>query len=178
MNVFDIVIAVILIFAFVRGFSKGFFVEVASLIALVGGVYGAIHFSYFVGGLLQSRVDWDENYISITAFAITFIVIVVAVSFLGKALTKMADFAMLGMVNKVLGGVFALLKSIVILSVIFVFFTRINRTIPFVSQKTLDESILYEPVKDIVPTIFPSIIEEIESKEIDLNNSETKNENE
>ncbi|MBL4605010.1 MAG: CvpA family protein, partial [Flavobacteriaceae bacterium] len=40
MNIFDIVIAVLLIFAFVRGFMKGFFVEVASLIALVGGVFG------------------------------------------------------------------------------------------------------------------------------------------
>ena len=44
---------------------------------------------------LEERVDWDENYISLTAFAITFIAIVIAVSFLGKVLTKMADFAML-----------------------------------------------------------------------------------
>lgn len=168
MNIFDIVISVLLIFAFIRGFSKGFFVEVASLIALVGGVYGAIHFSYFVGDLLEERVDWDENYISLTAFAITFVMIVVAVSFLGKALTKMADFAMLGLVNKVLGGIFALLKSVLILSVIFVFFTRINRTIPFVKQQTLDESILYEPVRYIIPSIFPSIVKEFESKEIEL----------
>ena len=171
MNVFDIVIAVLLIFAFVRGVSKGFFVEVASLIALVGGVWGAIHFSYFAGEVLRDRVNWDENYISITAFAITFITIVVAVSFLGKALTKIADFAMLGWLNKAMGGVFALLKSILILSVIFVFFTRINSTIPFVSEETLEKSILYEPVRNIIPSIFPSIIKEIESKEVDIKES-------
>lgn len=169
MNVFDIIITVLLIFAFIRGFSKGFFVEVASLVALVAGVFGAIHFSYFVGDLLEERVDWDENYISLTAFAITFIGIVVAISFLGKMLTKVADFAMLGLVNKILGGVFALIKSVVILSVIFVFFARMNKTIPFVSEKTLEESILYEPVKSIIPSVFPSIIREIESKEINLN---------
>jgi len=169
MNVFDIVIAALLIFAFVRGFMKGLFVEVASLIALVGGIYGAIHFSYFAGDMLKERVDWSENYISLTAFAITFIAIVVAVSLLGKVFTKMADFAALGLVNKILGGVFALLKSVVILSVIFVFFTRANKTIPFVSDETLSASILYEPVRSLVPSIFPSIIREIESKEIDLN---------
>ena len=84
----------------------------------------------------------------------------------------MADFAALGLINKILGGVFALLKSVVILSVIFVFFARINSTIPFVGKDTLDTSILYAPVKEIVPTIFPSIIREIDSKEKELN-SET-----
>lgn len=171
MNIFDIVIAALLIFAFARGLMKGFFVEVASLIALVGGVWGAIHFSYFAAALLEERVEWDENYISLTAFAITFIAIVVAVSFLGKMLTKMANFAALGLINKIFGGVFALLKSVVILSVIFVFFARINSTIPFVGKETLENSILYEPVKNIVPSIFPSIIKEFDSEETETNNS-------
>ena len=164
MNIFDIVIAALLVFAFVRGFMKGFFVEVASLIALVGGVWGAIHFSYFMADVLEDHVDWSENYISLAAFAITFIVIVVAVSFLGKALTKMADFAALGLINKIFGGVFALLKSVVILSVIFVFFSRINSTIPFVGKETLENSILYTPVKELVPSIFPSIIKELDEQ--------------
>lgn len=171
MNVFDIVIAALLVFAFVRGLMKGFFIEVASLIALVGGVWGAIHFSYFAGNLLEERVDWEENYIALTAFAITFIAIVIGVSLLGRMLTKMADLAALGLVNKMFGGVFALLKSVVILSVIFVFFSRINTTIPFVGEETLEESILYEPVKDIVPSIFPSIVEEFESRDIDVMDS-------
>jgi membrane protein required for colicin V production len=165
MNIFDIVIAAVLVFAFVRGLMKGFFVEVASLVALVGGVWGAIHFSYFVAALLEERVAWDENYISLTAFAITFVAIVVAVSLLGKMLTKMADFAALGLVNKIFGGVFALLKSVVILSVVFVFFARVNNTFPFVGKETLENSILYEPVKNIVPSIFPSIIKEFDSED-------------
>lgn len=168
MNVFDIVIAALLVFAFVRGLMKGFFIEVASLIALVGGVWGAIHFSHFAGDLLEERVDWEENYIALTAFAITFVAIVIGVSLLGRMLTKMADLAALGLINKIFGGVFALLKSVVILSVIFVFFSKINTTVPFIGEETLEKSILYQPVKDIVPTIFPSIIEEFESKEIDV----------
>jgi len=168
MNIFDIVIAVILIIAFIRGFMKGFFVELASLIALIGGVYGAIHFSYFAANILKKYVEWSENYIALTAFAVTFIAIVIAVSSLGKVFTKMADFVALGLINKILGGVFALLKSVVILSVIFVFFARVNSTIPFVEKQTLDASILYAPVKEIVPTIFPAIIKEIDEKKNEL----------
>ena len=168
MNIFDIVIAVILIIAFIRGFMKGFFVEIASLIALIGGIYGAIHFSYFTANILKKYVAWSENYIVLTAFAVTFIAIVIAVSSLGKVFTKMADFVALGFINKILGGVFALLKSVVILSVIFVFFARVNSTIPFVEKQTLDASILYAPVKEIVPTIFPAIIKEIDKKKNEL----------
>ena len=158
MNVFDIVIAALLIFGFVRGVMKGLFVEVASLAALIGGVYGAIHFSYFIGDFLKEAVSWSQEYISLAAFAGTFIIIIVTISLLGKMLTKLADFAALGIINKILGGVFGAIKIGLILSVIFIFFGKMNDTIPFVKKETLDESILYAPVKKIAPTIFPSII--------------------
>jgi membrane protein required for colicin V production len=158
MNIFDIIITALLIFGFVRGIMKGLFVEVASLVALIAGVYGAIHFSYFIGDFLKESVSWSEEYISLAAFAGTFIVIIIAISFFGKILTKLADFASLGIINKILGGVFGALKIGLILSVIFIFFGKMNDSIPFIEKNTLEESILYQPLKKVAPTIFPSII--------------------
>lgn len=166
MNTFDIIIAALLLFGFVRGLMKGLFVEVASLVALVAGVYGAIHFSYFISDWLKDSVAWDEKYISLAAFAGTFIVILVIISLAGKLLTKIADFASLGILNKLLGGAFGALKIGLILSVVFIFFGKMNDTIPFVEQETLDESVLYKPVKKIAPMIFPSIIKEDGEMEI------------
>ena len=74
----------------------------------------------------------------------------------------------LGLINKIFGGVFALLKSGVILSVVFVLIARVNSTIPFIEKETLDTSVLFAPVKEIVPTIFPQIIEEIDEKKEDF----------
>ena len=158
MSVLDIILGALLLFGLVRGFMKGLFVEVASLIALVAGVYGAIHFSNFAADLLQSRFDWSEKTINITAFAITFVIIVIAISLAGKALTKIADFAALGIINKLLGGVFGALKIGLILSVLLIVFDNMNRTIPFVDKADLEDSILYKPVKSLAPMIFPSII--------------------
>ena len=158
MNIFDIIITALLLFGFVRGLVKGLFVKVASLAALIGGVYGAIHFSYLISNFLKEYVTWNTEYISLAAFAITFIVIIVVISLLGKALTKIANFASLGIINKILGGVFGVLKIGLILSVVFIFFGKMNDTIPFIEKQTLEESILYSPVKKIAPTIFPSII--------------------
>ena len=162
MNTFDIVIAALLLFGFVRGLIKGLFVEVASLVALIGGVYGSIKFSYFIGDYLKSSVSWSEEYISLAAFAITFVIIIIAIALIGKTLTKLADFASLGIINKILGGVFGALKIGLILSVVFIFFGKMNDTIPFIKKETLDASILYSPVKKIAPTIFPSIIKDDE----------------
>ncbi|MDG1040185.1 MAG: CvpA family protein [Polaribacter sp.] len=160
MNVFDIVISVFLLFGFVRGIMKGLFIEIASLVALIGGVWGAIHFSYFIGDFLKESVTWSEKKVSLAAFAITFILIIIVVGLLGKFLTKLADLAALGLVNKLLGGVFGLVKIGLVLSVVFIFFDRMNTSISFVDKETLSASILYEPVKSIAPTIFPSIIKE------------------
>jgi membrane protein required for colicin V production len=137
---------------------KGLFVEIASLLALVLGVYGAIHFSSFAADFLQSKVDWNEKTLNIVAFAITFVIIVLTISLAGKALTKLADFAALGILNKLLGGVFGALKIGLILSVLLMVFNKLNKTLPFIETQDLEDSVLYEPVKSLAPMVFPNLI--------------------
>ncbi|WP_298493040.1 CvpA family protein [uncultured Algibacter sp.] len=158
MGVIDIVLGALILFGLVRGFMKGLFVEVASLIALVAGVYGAIHFSNFAAEFLQTKTEWSEKTINIVAFAITFIIIVLAIGLAGKALTKLANFAALGIINKLAGAVFGALKIALILSVVLNIFDKMNSTITFVDKENIDETILYKPVISLVPLIFPNIL--------------------
>lgn len=173
MSIIDIVLGALLLFGLIRGAMKGLFVEVASLVALVLGVYGAIHFSGFAAGFLESKVDWNEKTINIVAFAITFVIIVLAISLAGKALTKLADFAALGIINKLAGGLFGALKIGLILSVLLIVFNKLNNTLPFMEQDDLEDSILYKPVKSLAPMIFPNLIKsEIdETTEVEKNNA-------
>ena len=53
MNYIDIAIVGLVIFGAVKGFSKGFIIEAASLIALILGLIGALLFSSTVGTLLE-----------------------------------------------------------------------------------------------------------------------------
>lgn len=159
MGVLDIVILALLVFGLVNGFKNGFFVEVASLVALIAGVYGAIHFSNYAAEFLMDKVDWDEKIVNNTSFVITFIVIVLLIALAGKALTKLADFAALGILNKFLGSIFGVLKIAVILSVVLIIFDSINKTLPFTDKEDLEDSMLYEPIKSLVPGIFPLILE-------------------
>ncbi|OBX26340.1 membrane protein required for colicin V production [Gelidibacter algens] len=159
MSVLDIVLAVLILFGLVRGLMNGFFVEIASLIALVAGVYGAIHFSNYAATLIDENSQWDEKTVNIVAFAVTFLIIVLVIALAGKALTKLADFAALGIVNKLLGALFGALKVAVILSVFLNVFDSMNRAIPLTDDDSVKDSVLYAPVKSLIPMIFPIILE-------------------
>jgi membrane protein required for colicin V production len=151
---------------------NGFFVEITSLVALALGVYGAIHFSYFAADFLKDKVDWTEKYIQIIAFASTFVIIVLLISLTGKLLTKIADIAALGILNKIAGAAFGVIKLALILSIILIVFSKLNRTLPFVSEEGLQSSILYKPVKNLAPTIFPSILAKNEEESAEQNDSQ------
>lgn len=166
MNTVDIILSLVLLYGLVRGFFRGLLTELASLIGIVAGIYGAIHFSHFIGNFLSSQVDWKVQYINLISFAITFVLIVVLVSLAGKMLTKVAGFAALGVVNKLLGGVFGLIKSAFVASVIIMFFKATNERIEIVEDQTLEESILYNPVESIAPVILPSIIKQVKERDL------------
>ena len=134
------------------------FSSVASLVALITGVYGAIHFSYFVGNFLANRVSWDEKFVTIISFSITFGIIVLVISLIGKLFTKIADFASLGLLNKILGGLFGVVKIGLILSVILLVFNKLNNTIPFISEEQQENAILFEPIKNFAPALFPDFL--------------------
>lgn len=159
MNFLDIVLGLLLLWGLWKGLKNGLFVEIASLIALIAGIYGAIHFSYITGDYLSERMDWNERYISITAFVITFILIVILVHTAGKFLTKIANFAMLGLLNKIAGALFGALKVAVILGALLIFFDRINENIGLVDDELKKESALYQPVKDLGAFVFDYVLQ-------------------
>jgi membrane protein required for colicin V production len=162
MNIIDIVLASLLVLGLVIGYRRGLFVELTSLVGLVLGVYGAIHFSYFLSDFLESKVSWEASMIQVIAFAGTFIIIVLALVFLGKALTTIAETIMLGFFNKILGALFGALKYALIISVVLIIFSEFNKTFKFMDKSKTKNSVLYEPVKNLAPLIFPKLVTIVE----------------
>ncbi len=126
MSFLDIVLGLLLAYGLYKGLKNGLFVELASLIALIAGIFGAIRFSYIAGDYLHEHMQWDERYINLAAFIATFIAIVILVHLAGKLLTRIADFAMLGLLNKIAGGLFGTLKVAIILGALLIFFERVQ----------------------------------------------------
>ena len=157
MGFLDIILCALLVFAFYKGVINGLFVELASLISLLLGIYFAIKFSFIMKEILMGFVKWNPNTIQIVAFALTFIVVVIGIHLLGKFLTGIANFAFLGWLNKLGGGFFRVLKTVLIVSIVFSVFEKINYNNFLAKKETLDDSIFFNPIQKIAGFVFPSI---------------------
>lgn len=173
MNIIDIILGIILIYAFYTGLRKGLFATLASLIGLIVGVYGAVHFSHFAASFLTGAFDWSEEAINLAAFAVTFLIILIVVTMAGKLLTKIADFAALGLINKLLGGLFNALKIAFIISVIFMFVNAsTNISGLLIPEDKKESSLLYEHVAAIAPLVLPNILNEVDKLQDEDKNPE------
>jgi len=149
MNYIDVAIVGLVIFGAVKGFSKGFIIEAASLIALILGLIGALLFSSTVGTLLESFIDADRIPPSGVLFILTFIAIIIGINLFAKFLTRVLKMAALGGLNRLLGAVFGGLKFILILSAIALILDQFEFLFTFMEDDIIDESQFYEPVKSI-----------------------------
>ena len=157
MSSLDIFLGVLLAYAMFQGIKNGFFVELASLVSLLLGIYLAIKFSAFAKDLLAGFVHWNPKTIQISAFIITFLLVVISISVMAKIVTRMANFAQLGVVNKIGGGFFRLLKMVLILSIFLNLFEKVNYNNIIAKKETLDQSLFYRPIQQTAGFIYPSI---------------------
>ena len=153
MNYFDIVAGILLILAIVKGFKNGLIIELASLVALVLGLFGAIKFSSITESFLIEHID--SSYIGIIAFIATFVLIVVGVHLVAKAVDKLVTAIALGMINRVLGALFSLLKYAFIMSVIIAILGSFEKTYSVIPEEQRESSHLYKPLQSIAPAVFP-----------------------
>ena len=71
MNWLDALIVIVLILSLANGFINGFVKEVASLAALIIGIWGAIKFSTFTAGKLYDYFDMTGHYVGVIAVSYT-----------------------------------------------------------------------------------------------------------
>lgn len=163
MSFLDMILGALLAFSLYKGIKNGLFIEVASFISLILGIYIAIKFSSLMKEIIMKHVSWNPNTIQVAAFLLVFILVVIGIYFFAKILTGIADLAFLGWMNKLGGGLFRVLKTILILSIIIALFEKINFNNTFAKKETLDQSVFYNPIKKVAAFVFPSIEKGYES---------------
>ncbi len=154
MNHVDVILAIPLTIGAIRGFSKGFLLEIASLIGLIAGVYIAAMFSGIVGNILMEYVSWNPNVIKIVAFVVVFILVIIVVKLIARIIEKLFKLAGINFLNRIAGVVAGTLKIAFILSVVLLFFNYINRDRAFMSEETQNNSFLYNKVSALVPSLL------------------------
>lgn len=157
MNMIDIVLGIFLLLGFIRGFQKGFIVELAGIVALLAGIFGGIKYGYFAEGYLENWTDWTVSSIEIASFFIVFIGIVVLVSILAKILTTIVHSIALGLINRIFGALFGVIKMGLFILIILLIFDYINGEGRFISGTKLQESVIVSTIRELSSTLLPSL---------------------
>lgn len=152
MNWLDLLLIALLVFSAVRGFMRGFIVEICGLVGLVLGIWGAVHGSKRMGEWLH--LDPSQEVLS---FIITVLAVLAVVHLLARAITKAMDLASLSLPNQVAGALFAVLRQAFTLSVLLnvLVVKQVAGWPP--DQATQTGSALYTPIHSFAPAIVPAL---------------------
>lgn len=157
MNYLDILLLLPLLYGAYKGFSRGFVIEVATLLGLILGVYIAIKFSDYTENILRDFLDISSKYLSYIALSVTFLLVVVVIYLLGKMLTKLVDIVSLGLVNKLLGTVLGIAKSFVILCIILLIVDALDDKFQFMNKEVKENSLFYNPFLNFAQQMYNMI---------------------
>jgi len=157
MNVLDIILIIPIVWLMYRGFTKGLIIEFASLLALILGIWAAIHFSYYTGDILNEYFEISKRFLSIISFVITFIAVVIVVYFIGRIIEKFIDILALGFINKLFGAVFGIAKAALILSLLILIINSFDSRKSIITDKLREGSMLYSPIETLVPSLIPKL---------------------
>lgn len=159
MNYIDLTLGILLLYGCIKGFFKGFIIEVASLIALILGMVGALLFSTSVAKYISTTFALSTDLPTGVVFAIVFVAIVVGINLMARALTKLIKLAALGTINRLLGALFGGLKFTLIISGVLLLIDQFNFLFNFLEVDILDQSVLYKPIKEFGSDFFEWLLD-------------------
>ena len=179
MNYLDILLLIPIIIAAWRGFKKGFVIEIFTLLALLVGIYAGIHFSDYMATILRDSVGIESEYLPAISFTVTFLLVGAMVYFLGKLIEKGLKIVALGMVNKIAGLFFGVVKMIFILSAALVILESYDERGKFIPTNLKTDSLLYGPIKNTSLSTIPALqYSDLFIQMIDPNEDETETDEE
>jgi membrane protein required for colicin V production len=156
MNLLDIILLILILAAAVSGFSNGFFVELASVVSLILGIWAAILFSDIVQRWLSHIFTWSPSSLKLVAFILIFIIVIIIVHLIARFFEEAIRAIALGIFSRFAGAVLGALKGAFILSVLLLVVSKIESfTTTIIPEKTKKESKLYEPIDNFAPNILP-----------------------
>ena len=155
MNWLDITLLCLAGIGFGKGLFDGFIKQVVSLIALVAAIFLCGEAAGWLRGYIVALGWFPEQGVSVLSYVAGFILIMGVLVLAGEIVTKVIDATPLSIINHLGGGALGLLLMLLFTSLSLNLLDLVDRSGVFISQETKVESRFYEPIRQIVPTIYP-----------------------
>lgn len=176
----DLIFAVILVLAILKGYQRGLVIGLFSLVAVIIGLAAAMKLSTVVAGYIGKAVKVSEEWLPVISFAVVFLIVLLLIRLGARAIEKAIEVVLLGWVNKIGGIILFAAIYITVFSVLLFYAEQMK----LLQADTIDKSVTYSFVQpwgpkamngfgSIVP-IFKDMFSELEqffdgvAKEISL----------
>lgn len=161
LNYIDYIILVILVLFMIQGYRKGIIISLASIAALVLGIYIAVHFSNYLDATLMEHLKPSRKWLPILSFSITFILVVIVVILVAKLAEKLVDVVGMGFFNHLGGAVLGLVKGVVLVSILVFILSSLDHNGKWISEKDRKASFFYSHVAAVFPKLMKTFGGEI-----------------
>ena len=144
----DLVLTVFVAFLLVKGIWKGFVKEISGILAVVGGVITSFMLHSAAEEFLSPYVG--SKYLGFVAYSILFIAAYLGIMLLGSFIDRVVKSVMLGSFNRILGGLFGLLKALLWTSLCVYAYSSLQEGVGFDHPGLVANSIFYPFLLDFV----------------------------
>lgn len=151
--ILDLIFAVLLILAIIKGYRRGLIVGIFSLVAIIIGLAAAIKLSAVVAEHIGNTVKISNKWLPIISFVVVFFVVVLLVRLGANVIQKLVETVMLGWANR-LGGI---ILYIVIYTTIFSVILFYAEQIQIIKPSVIEKSVTYPFVQPWGPKAINGI---------------------
>jgi len=164
MNWLDIVIIACIIIGVIHGLVTGIVKQLISLIALVAAILLSGAIAKSIRNWMQPYIQQENNWFSpdvqnIIYYVLAFVLIICLFLIAAKLIDKVINHTPIGIINKLSGALFGACMWTICLSIIFNFIVVFDTKSQVIPKPVKENSIFYDKVKMIFPTVFPYIKE-------------------
>ena len=151
--VLDIIVAVILILAVIKGYRQGLIVALFSVVAFIIGLAAALKLSVVVADYIGQAVKISDKWLPIISFAIVFLIVVLLVRLGARFIQRTVEFAMLGWLNRI-GGILLYAGLYILIFSILIFYAD---QLGFIKTQTKNESVTYSYIQPWGPKLMEGL---------------------
>ena len=147
MNLIDSICLIILIYGSYKGFRNGIVGELLSFLGILLGIYLSKTYYPIVDEYLATIFDSTNQLVSLISVILIFSVTIILTKILSKVITKALNVMALGLLNKLIGSIFGLLKYLLILCIITFIFSEANDIFVFIETNKIEETQIFSKIQ-------------------------------
>lgn len=165
MSWLDIIIIIPILIGLVRGLMRGLVMEITSIVAVILGYVGSRLWGAMFAAWLMQQFSWPESVCAVVAYALLFIGISLVLHIVARLLSKFFQKISLGWLNRLLGGLFGILKWAIIVLALVLCVHRLDEQFHFIKEDLKQQSIIYTHTTPIAEKMWDNAKQQIASQQ-------------